>query len=141
MSRRGSARLPTTSRADHLRLLQGGGPVTATRSSFDGRDSYYHLDLGRCANALADTGAVARTAIPPVDLRRAPRVGVLFVCTGNSARSPIAEARLRQRTGGQVEVASAGSGPSPAIIPTPYWCYLTSSASTSPASAPGTCTQ
>ena len=29
----------------HLRLLRDGGLVTARRSSFDGRDSYYHLDL------------------------------------------------------------------------------------------------
>ena len=48
-----------------------------------------------------------------MDLRRPPRVGVLYVCTGDNARSPIAEALLRQRTGGQVEVASAGTGPKP----------------------------
>lgn len=109
----------------HLRLLRDGGLVTATRSSFDGRDSYYHLDLDRCADALADTGAALHPAlrrepaprIPPVDLRRSPRVGVLFVCTGNSARSPIAEALLRHRTGGQVEVASAGSRPKPRLHP------------------------
>src|SRR3954469_8583824 len=41
----------------HLRLLREGGLVSATRSSFDGRDSYYHLDLDRCANALAGAGA------------------------------------------------------------------------------------
>ncbi|WP_346535388.1 ArsR family transcriptional regulator [Micromonospora sp. DPT] len=105
----------------HLRLLRDGGLVTTTRSSFDGRDSYYHLDLDRCADALADTGAVLHPALrrepaphpPPADLRRSPRVSVLFVCTGNSARSPIAEAVLRHRTGGQVEVASAGSRPKP----------------------------
>ncbi len=34
---------------------------------------------------------------------------VLFLCTGNSARSQLAEALLRQRTGGRVEVASAGT--------------------------------
>ncbi|MGI5169882.1 ArsR/SmtB family transcription factor, partial [Spirillospora sp. CA-253888] len=33
----------------HLRLLRKGGLVAATRSSFDGRDSYYRLDLDRCA--------------------------------------------------------------------------------------------
>jgi protein-tyrosine-phosphatase len=34
---------------------------------------------------------------------------VLFVCTGNSVRSPMAEALLRDRTGGRVDVASAGT--------------------------------
>ena len=107
----------------HLRLLRDGELVTATRSSFDGRDSYYHLDLDRCADALADTGAALHPTlrpeslprIPRVDLRRSPRVSVLFVCTGNSARSPIAEALLRHRTGGQVQVASAGSRPKPRL--------------------------
>ena len=42
---------------------------------------------------------------------------MLFVCTGNSARSPIAEALLRHRTGGQVEVVSAGSQPKPRLHP------------------------
>ena len=109
----------------HLRLLRDGGLVNATRSSFDGRDSYYHLDLDRCAVALTHTGAALHPAlrressrhIPQVDLRRSPRVGVLFVCTGNSARSPIAEALLRHRTGGQVEVASAGRRPNPCLHP------------------------
>src|SRR5512144_3320955 len=47
----------------HLRLLRGGELVTTTRSSFDGRDSYYHLDLDRCAEALADTGAALHPAL------------------------------------------------------------------------------
>jgi protein-tyrosine-phosphatase len=107
----------------HLRLLRDGGLVTATRSSFDGRDSYYHLDLDRCASALADTGSALHPALhrephpPAVDLRRSPPVGVLFVCTGNSARSPIAEALLRHRTGGQVDVASGGSRPRSSLHP------------------------
>ena len=42
---------------------------------------------------------------------------MLFVCTGNSARSPIAEALLRHRAGGHVEVASAGSHPKPRLHP------------------------
>src|SRR3954466_14055891 len=45
----------------HLRLLRDGGLVTVTRSSFDGRDSYHHLDLDRCADELTATGP----ALPP----------------------------------------------------------------------------
>jgi arsenate reductase len=36
---------------------------------------------------------------------------VLFVCTGNSARSQMAEGLLRHLSGGRVEVASAGTDP------------------------------
>ena len=42
---------------------------------------------------------------------------MLFACTGNSARSPIAEALLRDRTDDRVEVASAGSHPKPRLHP------------------------
>jgi len=109
----------------HLRLLRDGGLVTATRSSFDGRDSYYHLDLDRCAQALAGTGVALHPALrldrstlaPPVRQRRSPRPTVMFVCTGNSARSPIAEALLRRHTAGCVEAISAGIHPKPRLHP------------------------
>lgn len=107
----------------HLRLLRDGGLVTATRSSFDGRDSYYHLDLDRCSDALADSGtalhpALRREAAPPTEWRRrSRRIAVLFVCTGNSSRSPIAEALLRHRSASRVTVASAGSQPKPRLHP------------------------
>lgn len=106
----------------HLRLLRDGGLVTATRSSFDGRDSYYHLDLDRCAAALAETGATLHPALrqdatPPIPKVGRRRIAVLFVCTGNSARSPIAEALLRHYAVGRVTVASAGSRPKPQLHP------------------------
>ncbi len=101
----------------HLRLLRDGGLVTTNRSSFDGRDTYYHLDLDRCAGALAGTAAALHPALvrdraPGPEL---PRPAVLFVCTGNSARSPIAEALLHHHSGGRVDVLSAGGAPKPEI--------------------------
>ncbi|WP_433430488.1 ArsR family transcriptional regulator [Nonomuraea sp. CA-141351] len=105
----------------HLRLLRDGGLVTATRSSFDGRDSSYHLNLDRCAEALAGAGIALHPALrlrpaPPASHPVAP-VAVLFVCTGNSVRSPMAEALLRRRTAGRVETISAGSRPKPRLHP------------------------
>jgi protein-tyrosine-phosphatase/DNA-binding transcriptional ArsR family regulator len=115
----------------HLRLLRGGGLVSARRSSFDGRDTYYHLDLDRCADALAETGAALHPAlnkeatqrqestspIAPAGRQRSRRVAVLFVCTGNSARSPVAEALLRHHTADGVSVTSAGTRPKPHMHP------------------------
>ncbi|MFD6069623.1 arsenate reductase/protein-tyrosine-phosphatase family protein [Amycolatopsis lurida] len=100
----------------HLRKLRTAELVTARRSSFDGRDTYYHLDLGRCADALAEAGSALHPALAPhpADAKRSgSRHKVLFVCTGNSGRSPMAEALLRHRAGSMVEVASAGSLPKP----------------------------
>jgi ArsR family transcriptional regulator, arsenate/arsenite/antimonite-responsive transcriptional repressor / arsenate reductase (thioredoxin) len=105
----------------HLRLLRGSGLVSARRSSFDARDSYYHLDLDRCAGALSDTGTALHPALhlrwpPKPAMSGRPRV--LFACTGNSARSPIAEALLRHRSGAAgAEVTSAGSHPRPHMHP------------------------
>ena len=45
------------------------------------------------------------------------RLRVLFICTGNSARSLMAEAILRQLSHGEAEVFSAGSQPRPEIHP------------------------
>jgi protein-tyrosine-phosphatase len=50
-------------------------------------------------------------------LSRLP-VRVLFLCTGNSARSQMAEALLRWLSGGRAEVHSAGTHPKPEVHPT-----------------------
>jgi DNA-binding transcriptional ArsR family regulator len=41
----------------HLTRLRSSGLVTTRRSSFDGRDAYYRVDLARCEALFADTGA------------------------------------------------------------------------------------
>lgn len=103
----------------HLRLLRDGGLVTTHRSSADRRDSYYSIDLNACSDALQMTGAALHPALrlqppsvtmPPTGANR-PRV--LLLCTGNSARSQIAEALVEEMSGGIVDADSAGSHPRP----------------------------
>ncbi|MFC9876282.1 arsenate reductase/protein-tyrosine-phosphatase family protein [Nocardia salmonicida] len=105
----------------HLRLLREGGLVTTTRSSHDGRDSYNHLHLDRCAEMIADAGPALHPAL--VMHPETPTFGppttptVLFICTGNSARSVIAESLLRHRGNHRVDAVSAGSRPKPTMHP------------------------
>jgi protein-tyrosine-phosphatase len=81
----------------------------------DGRDSNYVLDLARCRELLAGAGAALHPGLAP-----APRPGhgrvsasMLFLCTGNSARSQIAEALAERLSAGTVRAVSAGSHPKP----------------------------
>lgn len=100
----------------HLAKLRGAGLVTSRRSSADGRDAYYAAELGRLRDQLSQVGGALHPGLRLV----APALGdvaagasVLFVCTGNSARSQIAEAFARRRSAGAVDACSAGSRPKP----------------------------
>jgi ArsR family transcriptional regulator, arsenate/arsenite/antimonite-responsive transcriptional repressor / arsenate reductase (thioredoxin) len=103
----------------HLRLLREGGLVTSRRSSADGRDSYYAIDLNACRNAVQSAGGalhpLLRLAPAAPGFQPAPssrrRRRVLFLCTGNSARSQIAEALLQRLSDGAMDAVSAGSHP------------------------------
>jgi protein-tyrosine-phosphatase/DNA-binding transcriptional ArsR family regulator len=100
----------------HLARLRAGGLVAMRRSSADRRDVYYSIDLARCGELLAAAGTALhpglRLITPPLGQVRAP-ARVLFLCTGNSARSQMAQAIVEQMAGGAVTAASAGSHPRP----------------------------
>jgi ArsR family transcriptional regulator, arsenate/arsenite/antimonite-responsive transcriptional repressor / arsenate reductase (thioredoxin) len=105
----------------HLRQLRDGGLVFARRSAADGRDTYYAVDLASCQRELQAIGGglhpalwLAPVAPPARAVEPSGRKGrVLFLCTGNSARSQIAQGLLEHMSIGAVEAASAGSHPKP----------------------------
>jgi protein-tyrosine-phosphatase len=89
--------------AHHLKVLEAAGLVRRLPSESDGRRTYVRL----VPVALATLG---RFPIPPLPAQR-----VVFVCSGNSARSQLAAAVWAQRTGRAA--ASAGTRPAARIHP------------------------
>jgi protein-tyrosine-phosphatase/DNA-binding transcriptional ArsR family regulator len=103
----------------HLAQLRAGGLVSGRRSSADGRDTYYRVELGRCGELFSAASAALHPGLrldrrsSPRSRPRRPTPRVLFLCTGNSARSQMAEALVDHQSDGGIAARSAGSHPKP----------------------------
>jgi DNA-binding transcriptional ArsR family regulator len=84
----------------HLGQLRAGGLVSMRRSSADRRDAYYRIDLARCAELLAATGAAPWPAARPATSRNDPgaRPGPVPV---HREQRPLADGRGAGSTSGQ----------------------------------------
>ncbi|MBW6507744.1 MAG: ArsR family transcriptional regulator [Rhodobacteraceae bacterium] len=103
----------------YLAALQAAGLVQAERQ---GRAIHYRADTARLGTLITYLHADAGRARPaPLPEGAAPMpdrpLHVLFICTGNSARSIIVEALLRDLGAGRFVAHSAGTRPGSAPNP------------------------
>ena len=109
----------------HLRQLRSQHLVGERRSSADERAVYYRLDLEQLHHLYHEAAAQLHPALgaatDPTQRQQwhfnASTPPLLFLCTGNSSRSPMAAALARHLSGGQVLTFSAGSHPAAQINP------------------------
>ena len=103
----------------HLRRLHNHEIVTEHRSTADGRDIYYSLNLEKLQALYFTSAGALHPALSNAQISSEEQMSIssqkpkriLFLCTGNSARSQMAEGLLRHLSKGQVEAFSAGSNP------------------------------
>ncbi len=109
----------------HLRQLRQAGLVRERRSTADERSFYYSLDLERLHTFYLEASSSLHPSLGQ-EITPGSRVNwsftipaprLLFLCTGNSARSQMAEALVHHLGQGQVQAFSAGSHPAPAVHP------------------------
>ncbi len=102
--------LPQNLISYHLGILKQAGLVQVHRSEADARSQYYGLDLAAMAAAHQQIGATLQLPMSKPDPQPSEQL-VFFLCTGNSARSQMAEGWLRQLSSGTIPVRSAGTQP------------------------------
>ncbi len=108
----------------HLADLSAAGLVTVQRQ---GRSLHYTVDLdateGLIGYLALDVGRARPDLLAPLTLARQEAAmrdtgfTVLFICSGNSARSIFAEALLRDLGKGRFQAHSAGTRPGTALNP------------------------
>jgi protein-tyrosine-phosphatase/DNA-binding transcriptional ArsR family regulator len=108
----------------HLADLTNAGLLTCTRS---GRSLFYAVDLARAEALLGylalNVGRARPDLLSPLipylkdPAMRDTDFDVLFICSGNSARSIFAEALLRDLGQGKFQAFSAGTRPSSELNP------------------------